>query len=375
MLEFNAMKLVWLISAIITIVLGICLLVVMLPKEPALKNYRIARIFLALAYFALSSFVLLGLFGVNKSSTGTWSEGNPLEAAIMLVVAPFQALLYTASLITLITPAFVTWRKVLGQVAAITVFFLAVFVTLSIVPVHLFYTTIYIAIVIYLLQLVCYAILFFKQYNYFRHRLDLFYSDIEKRRLLWVRNVYLLVLLIGVAAAVSDFVGSQTVYIVFIIFYTIIYTWFVVEYINYIQQFRLITLSITETANDELDLQSGSDNITSALEKWIGIKGFVQHDITLDSLSAALNTNQTYLSRYINSEYGQNFKTWINSLRITEAQRLLIEEANIPLSHIAERSGIKSSSTFYRNFVAVTGMPPTEYRKNFAANSNAEINT
>lgn len=376
MIELTAMELVWLISAVITMILGICLLVIMMPEDSALRNYRIARIFIALAYLALSSFVLLGLFGVNDPGEGMLLEGNPLEIAIMMIVAPFQALLYTASLITLINPRFVTMRRVLGQVVVITVFFVAVFATLSIVPGHLFRTIIYIATAIYSLQLYFYTVVFFKQYNNFRHRLDHFYSDTEKRRLLWVRKVYFLVLLVGVGSAISDIAGSQIGYIAFIIFYTVIYILLVVKYINYIHQFQFVTLVISKpTQDDDVNLQNDSGNISTMLHEWIALKGFIQQDITLESLSTELHTNQTYLSRYINSEYGQNFKTWINSMRIAEAQRLIVEEVDIPIALIAEKSGIKSSSTFYRNFVAVTGMTPAEYRKSFDADSDAEINT
>ncbi|MCD7942674.1 MAG: hypothetical protein LUH50_22930 [Bacteroides intestinalis] len=160
MLEFSAMKLVWLISAVVTIVLGICMLVINVPKDKALRNYRVARIFAALAYFALSAFVLLALFVVNEPGNGTMPDGDPLEVAIVLIVAPFQALLYTSTLVTLINPSYVSQRRVWGQVGAIIVYFIGSFVTLSVVARSHFNTVVLIATGIYCLQLAFYTILF-----------------------------------------------------------------------------------------------------------------------------------------------------------------------------------------------------------------------
>ncbi|GAA6253689.1 hypothetical protein F050043D4_47240 [Bacteroides thetaiotaomicron] len=369
MLEFDYFKLVWLQSGVVALVLGIFLLVISMPENPKLKNYRMARRFAALAYFMLAIKIFTGVFlGDNKQ------EGE-LEMLIMLLVPSFQALMFTASLITLINPNFVTQRRILAHAAGILLCFtvlVAIYFLLSNDTYHIVY---YAAVALYLFQLGFYAVVFMRQYNRYRRKLDHFFSDTEKRRLLWVRNIYILVIVIGIAAGAKLIINTQIFYICFIGFYTVIYTYFVVRYINYADKFLSIASVVSQPEEEDSEVQNGTADVASALEGWIARKEFIQQDITLESLSAELNTNQTYLSRYINSEYGQNFKTWINSLRIAEAQRLLVEERDIPLARIAEKSGIKSSSTFYRNFVVVTGMTPADYRKSFDVESDTDTDT
>lgn len=365
MIELDYFKLIWLLSGMVAFVLGICLLVIAMPKNPKLKTYRVARRFAALAYFMLATKIFTGFF------FGSSKQEGELEMLIMLLIPSFQALIFTASLTTLINPAFVTIRKVLVNAAGILLCFTALMATYFLVSNHTYHIVYHIAVGLYLLQLGFYAVVFMKQYLRYRRKLDNFYSDVETRRLLWVRNIYILVIVIGIAAGAKLIINTQTFYICFITFYTIIYTYFVIQYINYVSQFHAIELVVSKSEDSEL--QYGTADIASALEEWIARKGFIQQDITLESLATELDTNQTYLSRYVNSECGQNFKTWINSLRIAEAQRLLAEKSEIPLTRIAEKSGIKSSSTFYRNFVAVTGMTPSDYRKSFGGESDTNI--
>lgn len=368
MLEFDYFKLVWLLSGVVALVLGIFLLTISMPKNPKLKNYRIARRFAALAYFMLATKIFTGVF------LGDCKQEGELEMLIMLLVPSFQALMFTASLITLINPSFVTLRRVLSHAVGILLCFFALVVIYFLMSDGTYHIVYYIAVMLYLFQLGFYAIIFTRHYNRYRRKLDHFFSDTEKRRLLWVRNIYILVIIIGIAAGAKLIINTQIFYICFIAFYTVIYTYFVVQYINYVDEFHTIA-SVVSQSEEDTEVENGTANVASALEGWITRKEFVQQDISLESLSAELNTNQTYLSRYINSEYGQNFKTWINSLRIAEAQRLLVEQREIPLARIAEKSGIKSSSTFYRNFVAVTGMTPADYRNNFEVESDADAET
>ena len=103
--------------------------------------------------------------------------------------------------------------------------------------------------------------------------------------------------------------------------------------------------------------------ISTTLKKWIERKEFLCQDITLETLTNELATNQTYLSRYINSHYGQNFRSWINSLRIGESMRLIESGTELSLGEVAEQIGIPSRSKFFRQFTSVAGVTPAEYRR------------
>lgn len=43
MIELDYFKLIWLLSGMAVLVLGICLLVIAMPKNPKLKTYRVRK--------------------------------------------------------------------------------------------------------------------------------------------------------------------------------------------------------------------------------------------------------------------------------------------------------------------------------------------
>lgn len=68
---------------------------------------------------------------------------------------------------------------------------------------------------------------------------------------------------------------------------------------------------------------------------------------------------------------GMPLRKYIAAKRIKEAQVLIRSHPNRPLSQIAAEVGYKDDSTFYRNFLKITGMPPAKY-KSLCASSRHE---
>ena len=60
---------------------------------------------------------------------------------------------------------------------------------------------------------------------------------------------------------------------------------------------------------------------------------------------------------------GQSFTSYINSMRLADAVRLLHEEPGMSLTEIAESVGF-TPATFRDQFKRQFGMTPTEYRQN-----------
>lgn len=90
--------------------------------------------------------------------------------------------------------------------------------------------------------------------------------------------------------------------------------------------------------------------------------------LTKDRVAELLGTNRTYLSQVINERTKQTFTGYINSIRIHEAVRILSDPSNnIPLKVLYGELGYSSITTFYKQFQAVTGMTPMQFRENAAA--------
>lgn len=347
-----------LLSSVVILIMGGCLLVVSVPREPELRNYRLARRFLAGAYTVLAAAGLWEVLG------GIESHDRLPVMTFTLIAASFQSLLFTFALITLINTRYMTARRLWANIVPISLVSGILLGSLFVVPAY-FYPVFYTALALYCLQLAYYIALFVRESRRYRRRFDNFFSGNEYRRMIWIRNAFCMAAAVGVVAIVSLFVNTQ-VYIAFTVAYTLFYVYFSVKYINYLTLFHRIAPVVVPPRNGAVgDNGIPEEQIRVAVGRWIENKEFLCPDISLGSLAQELKSNPTYLSRYINTEYGQNFRSWINSLRIAEAQRIITETAGVSLSELGEKVGIPSSSTFYRQFAAVTGMSPAEYRKKF----------
>ena len=92
---------------------------------------------------------------------------------------------------------------------------------------------------------------------------------------------------------------------------------------------------------------------------------YLKHDLVINDIAKALNTNKNYISQLINSYYKKNFSALLNYYRIKEAIKLLSSRTceNISLKAIGEASGFKSRQVFHDVFKKITGITPNEYRK------------
>ena len=93
-------------------------------------------------------------------------------------------------------------------------------------------------------------------------------------------------------------------------------------------------------------------------------KPFTDGDLTIQKLAEKLSIPPHHLSQTINERLGQTFSDFINSYRIEEAKRKLLDPA---LSHlsvlgIAEEVGFNSKSSFNSVFKKLTNMTPSEFR-------------
>lgn len=94
-------------------------------------------------------------------------------------------------------------------------------------------------------------------------------------------------------------------------------------------------------------------------------KVYLKADLNLKSLAQRLNVHYNYLSQIINEHLNQGFNDFINSYRIEEAKKKLLDPAedNKTILDIAYDTGFYSKSVFNTAFKKFTGMTPSEFKK------------
>lgn len=117
----------------------------------------------------------------------------------------------------------------------------------------------------------------------------------------------------------------------------------------------------------KFDNASSSDEASPAnrqlFEQWMDEKKpYLNPDFQLNDLRAVLPVNRTYLSQFVNSEYGCSFYMLVNRYRIAEAMRLMTEQPDLKIQDIADRCGFSSRRVFSQIFTRETGTTPTEWK-------------
>jgi len=85
-------------------------------------------------------------------------------------------------------------------------------------------------------------------------------------------------------------------------------------------------------------------------------------EVSLPRVAEKFYVSPYYLSRFFKEATGFTFVEYVNSVRITEAKKLL-EQSSMKVNLIAKRVGFGSVTHFGRVFKSVTGHAPLHYRK------------
>ena len=125
--------------------------------------------------------------------------------------------------------------------------------------------------------------------------------------------------------------------------------------------------------------EGGSDGLTAVERtesKWDKIRKqiisrrlYLRCGITLEQVAREVGVSRTVLSNTLNREEGMNFNSFINRLRIQEAQRLMRSQPKLTLQQIAEEVGYAEQSHFHHQFKHWSGKTPREWKKSLERNA------
>jgi AraC-like DNA-binding protein len=86
-------------------------------------------------------------------------------------------------------------------------------------------------------------------------------------------------------------------------------------------------------------------------------------DVPLTEAAEVAGLSPCHFSRLLSRAVGSNYRTFLNSVRIEEAERL-VRDTDLPFTEVAYESGFESVRAFNRAFRKLTGRTPSLARKN-----------
>lgn len=128
--------------------------------------------------------------------------------------------------------------------------------------------------------------------------------------------------------------------------------------IHYIKAYKALPVTITYKA---VDVENENRQINGFL--YYINNNFQDHNLTLKQVSEQTGINQRRITNSIQQNFGCNFKTYINKLRINESKRLLAE-SDLNMGEIAFKVGFSNQTHFNRVFKNFEGISPSEFQEN-----------
>ena len=171
----------------------------------------------------------------------------------------------------------------------------------------------------------------------------------------------------GVGCGLLTFLPDEYIY-VWILSSIPFYVYLFHCYMNYLLFYEQVERAMeSEIAQEEevamQEAPSWLPKMAEKIKEWTDADGYVRAGLTIRELSNILHTNRTYLSEYIKTTYGVSFRDWITALRIDYAKQMLVQNPELTVADISERSGFQSPSHFIRLFKGNAGCTPTQWRK------------
>lgn len=187
-------------------------------------------------------------------------------------------------------------------------------------------------------------------------------TNINTSSYLWVFSLF------GLVAAIfrlfGSIAGNHTISVVIPCLIVIVLS--VAMYILSYQ--RPVVLSLSQHAARHIKTTSVADQklLEQCKERIRTEKWFLEPNVKILFVARKLGIPANQLSELINNVAGVNFNEFVNKFRIEHAQNLLLHDPKKPVLDIAYESGFNSKSAFYKQFTAVTGTTPAQFRRTCA---------
>ncbi len=104
--------------------------------------------------------------------------------------------------------------------------------------------------------------------------------------------------------------------------------------------------------------------LSKILDLFENKKIYLNESLNIIDLANLTGTNRTYISHLINKHYNQNFCTFVNTFRMEEVQKYILDDPSCTNQILAEKCGFSSADSLKRVVKNLTGLSITELKQN-----------
>lgn len=363
-------------SGVLCLVTGALLVFVDNGNSEQSKGYMKVKAFVALAAFLDTILSFIFLYFLSKDYSYLC-----INTFLAPLVFYFQVFMATSSLLMLFRSPYMSkhlmyifiWPVVVLSLSH-GVGYLVEFGFVFDIPSYISYVkttySIVVSILIYMVILVvitCLAVILLKAVKKYNRTLENYYAEYPELSGKRLDSVVLAFFLYGILSLINLLSFSRPVVVGSVIVASVFFVVFAVALVNLQRLFSLVSPAFAYEQQKPVEEQSEvseSMSIDDAVSCWTSRqdKPYLKRGITVASVSAEMKISPRVLSDYLNNTLNLNFNAWINTLRIGEVKKILVNEKQASLLDVAVRTGFADQSAMSKVFKKITGESPTEFQ-------------
>jgi AraC-like DNA-binding protein len=198
-----------------------------------------------------------------------------------------------------------------------------------------------------------------------------YYSDIEDSKNSNVKTINISMILTGIfsvviAALGRDFFQEEIIMIALasFIFSTLL---FIIGWMGYKQKsvhaiVETYPVTTAKEDSDENNIQYQSVLLSKILYLFENQKIYLKENLNIIDLANLTGTNRTYISNLINNHYHQNFCTFVNTFRLEDVKKHILDNPTSTNQILAEKCGFSSADSMKRVVKNISGLSVTELK-------------
>lgn len=203
-------------------------------------------------------------------------------------------------------------------------------------------------------------------------KVEQFYSDMEEENYNNAKALNFSIVIIFLVSAIVFVLNNKLSLPKETLLYTVLsissVMLFLIGYLGNKQ--KPINPTFEKTTNDDelnqlevIPVDSRKKIVNKMLIQFEEEKIFLNNQLNIMDIVQAVGTNRTYISSIINQQFNQNFCSFVNSYRIVELERILLENPDYTNEILADCCGFGSLNSLKRALFAKTGMTLPEWKK------------
>lgn len=286
-----------------------------------------------------------------------------LDATLLCVVTYLLGVVF----LPIVSSSYQTSTRLIFSLLIVLGCIMLVWVAALLFTPPLSYLLIFISMAVYFIELSRVLIVFFYNYKQLKS-VDHEAGSEDEMRLFCLNFIVRSFFLLALFAAVYVFIVAlpEAYRALHYLAMLLVWAYLFVSIVNLIINFNMLGDRYIHIASDSSDTHptvTFMPELAPKVDDWIENKGYLAPGLTLLQVAEQLSTNRTYLSQYINSNYGCNFNAWLAQLRIDEAKHMLLSSPALSIDRIAYNAGFSSKAHFINTFKSCEGTTPGRWRE------------